>query len=103
MSGPTRYRTNPAITFLLRAFAPGCPTMLSSWSRKRQGRGARITIAYHLPDDQARRRADELVRTAGSLHQVAIGRRVITAACATVDGDMLNVDVLLHYASGWRP
>lgn len=99
----TRYKVNPACAFLLRAFAPGCPTLLKCWSHKvvriAGERCERVAISYALPDDDARRWAAERVDSAGSLHQVTIGRRSIRAASAQVAGDLLAVDVLLAPAS----
>jgi len=98
-SGRRRYGgISPAVTWLLRAFAPGCPTMLRSWASKPvDGGGERLTIVYDLPDGKARLRAFELIKSAASLKTVAIGAHAIRdiEPRVTETPDLLTVDVLL--------
>jgi hypothetical protein len=89
-----RYALSPAVTFLIRAFAPGCPTLLRSQATKAVRGGSRLTINYDLPDSQARLRADELARSAASLKLIAVGRQVVRDVDVTI-GEVLTVSVLL--------
>lgn len=101
----TRRIISAATTFLIRSFAPGCPTMLRSWSSKpervpdggRHERVERLTITYDLPTVEAHRRARELERSARSLLHVAIGRtsiRYLTVEVSARHSTMV-VDALL--------
>lgn len=98
-------RVPPAVTFLIRAFAPGCPTMLRSWESRRRRPchdGVRetidqLTIFYDLPDQPALLRALELERSAPSLVHVRVGRTVIRGLAASISGEhrTLKVEALL--------
>lgn len=90
-----RYRLDPAIAWLMRAFAPGCPTMLRSWSAKLERRGERVTLVFDLPSDEARRCAVDLARRAPTLRQIAVGRKAIRDIHASIEEDALNVSALL--------
>jgi hypothetical protein len=93
-----RYSLSPATTWLIRAFAPGCPTLLRSQATVRvRGPADRLTIIYDLPDGKARLRADQLAKGAAALKLVAIGSQVIRDIDVAVsdDRDLLSVDVLL--------
>lgn len=91
----TADKVNPATRFLLRAFAPGCPTMLRHWTARRAGRGERVTLTYDLVDGKARLRALELAKSAPSLVQVAVGKLVIRDLAVTVEDQTLTVEALL--------
>jgi hypothetical protein len=89
-------RIHPAVTFLIKAFAPGCPTMLRSWSAKLEKRGERVELLFDLRTDDARVRAAKLVRSAGAWAHVAVGNKAIRELTAEIlDEDVLNVRALL--------
>jgi hypothetical protein len=92
-----RHRMNPAVTWLLKAFAPGCATLLRHQFTKTVPGGERVQIAYDLPDGPARLRADQLVRSSGAFKLIAIGAHSIRDIEVLVndDRDLLSVDVLL--------
>jgi hypothetical protein len=91
-------RINAATTWLIRAFAPGCPTMLRSWSAKRVDDRDHLTILYDLPDDAAFQRALELERSAGALRCIRIGKHVVAELTAGVIGAhrTLKIDAVLE-------
>lgn len=95
MTARSRSPHMAACNWLIRAFAPGCPTALRTWSVKVEGKAERLKIAYDLADDQARRIAADLVKRAGTLELVRIGRRVIRSPQAAIADDVLTIDVLL--------
>lgn len=89
-------RIHPAVSFLIRAFAPGCPTMLRSWSAKLEKRGERVILLFDLPTDEARGRAAKLVGSASAWAHVAVGNKAIRELTAEIlDEDVLNVRALL--------
>lgn len=96
-----RRRISAAATFLIRAFAPGCPTMLRSWASKpRRVEGARceaLTIHFDLPDQPAFARALELEASAPTLRLIRVGRTVVREVSASVSGAQrtLTVEALL--------
>jgi hypothetical protein len=104
-----RYAMTPAVTWLIKAFAPvsgpaGDPAqptvaeLLRSQATVRvRGPADRLTIVYDLPDGRARLRADQLVKSASGMKLVAIGAQVIRDIEATIDDDrtLLTVTVLL--------
>ena len=88
----------PATTWLIRAFAPGCPTMLRSWASKPGKDGGEVlSIVYDLPTDDAARIARAMAKSAQSLTHVRIGRDCVRHLKATVHGRhrTLTVDALL--------
>lgn len=91
-------KIGPAVTFLIRAFSPGCPTMLRSWESRPEGRrGERLTIFFDLPSPSAIARAKELAASAGNLRLIRVGRTVLreVTAEASARHGTLRVDVLL--------
>lgn len=92
-------KVHPAVTFLLRACAPGDLTHLRSWKSVIGKKGEKLTIAYDLPDGEARARAAKLVRQAPSLRLTAVGGKAIHELSAVVEGDVLTVSALLRKAS----
>jgi hypothetical protein len=89
-------RIHPAVSFLIKAFAPGCPTMLRSWSAKLEKRGERVVLLFDLPHSLARNRATQLVRSAGAWAHVAVGSKAIRELTAEIlDEDVLSVSALL--------
>lgn len=96
-SNPAR-RVNAATRWLIRAFAPGCPTLLRSWESARIGHdGELLTIFFDLPDDRAAARAKELERGAKSLAQVRIGKTAVHDLTATISDEhrTLKIEALL--------
>lgn len=99
-------RVNAATTWLIRAFAPGCPTMLRSWESSRvSGEGERcerLTIYFDLPTEPAVDRAKELERSAGALRHIRIGRTVVRDLSAQVSDAqrVLKVEALLAADGG---
>jgi hypothetical protein len=91
------HRIHPACTFLIKAFSPGCPTMLRSWSAKLEKRGERVTLLYDLPTDAAVGRAGQLVRQAPSFRNVAVGGKAVRELGAEILADqaVLSVSALL--------
>lgn len=87
-------RINAATTWLIRAFAPGCPTMLRSWSSKpaRDG-GELLTIVYDVPGGEAQRRARALARSAQSLMHIMVGRTAVRELTAKVHEDHATLTV----------
>jgi hypothetical protein len=84
--------TAPARNFLIRAFAPGCPTMLRSIASTAQPCGGEhVAIVFDLADAAARARADELVASAAALQLIAVGQTVIHDLAATLADDLLTV------------
>jgi hypothetical protein len=94
-SGRRRTPMRQACTWLIKAFAPGCPTTLRFWTEKRVAGGRRLTIEFDLNDGKARLRAAELVRTAPTLNLIAVGPTVIRDLTATATDDRLTVEALL--------
>lgn len=92
-----RRRISPATTFLIRAFAPGCPTMLRHWTSQKVSDGELVTIFFDLPDQRAVDRALELQPGARSLRLVRVGRTIIHDMTADVSGEhrTLKVEALL--------
>jgi hypothetical protein len=89
-------RIHPAISFLIRAFAPGCPTMLRSWSSKLTRRGERLILLFDLPTQAAQNRAVQLVRSSAAWAHVAVGNKAIRELTAEIlDEDVLSVTALL--------
>jgi hypothetical protein len=93
----SRRRISPATTWLIRAFSPGCPTLLRYWVSSRSDDGDLLTIFFDLPDDPAMERAGELAASAGTLRLIRIGRTIVRDLTAEVCGDQrtLKVDALL--------
>jgi hypothetical protein len=91
----SRHRPHAAALWLVRAFAPGCPTHLRSWSAKLGRRGERVTILYDLPDEKAKRAAADLARRAPSLTQVAIGSKAVRELNVAIEGPLMTVSALL--------
>lgn len=87
-------RINAATTWLIRAFAPGCPTMLRSWASKPAADGCeQLTIVYDLPGEEACRRARALVKSAKSLFHTAVGRTSIRELTAELHEDHKTMTV----------
>jgi hypothetical protein len=97
MGQSSRRRVSPATTWLIRAFSPGCPTLLRHWKCRREGDAQRLTIFFNLPGYAAAERAAELVVSAPTLRLVRIGRTVIRDLTAEVCGEhrTLKVEALL--------
>lgn len=95
-------RINAATTWLIRSFAPGCPTMLRSWSSKRHERGELLTIFFDLPSHDAFTIGLERAASAGSLRLLRVGKRIIRDLQAEVSGQhrTLKVQALL-VDDGW--
>jgi hypothetical protein len=91
----TRYRVDPAASFLVKAFAPGPAGALRDWSLQRVSGGQRLAIAFDLADPAARQRAADLVASAPSWQWIAVGRTVIRDLAAHIAGDQLTVAALL--------
>jgi hypothetical protein len=106
-------RINAATTWLIRAFSPGCLTMLRSWAsvpvwsshpdHRRHRAGELLTIFFDLPDQPAFTRALELERSAGALRQIRIGKNVIHDLTAKVSGEhrTLRIEALLGTDEEW--
>lgn len=90
-----RYRIHAAGAFLIRAFAPECPTNLRSWSAKLEKRGERVIITFDLPTAAARKNAAELARRAPTMRLIAIGGKSIREIHAEVERELLTVNALL--------
>lgn len=87
-------RVNAATTWLIRAFAPGCPTMLRNWASKPAADGGELlTIVYDLPGDDARRYARALARSARSLTHIAVGQTSIRELTAKVHEEHATLTV----------
>jgi hypothetical protein len=99
-------RVNAATTWLIRAFAPGCPTMLRSWESKPEKidgeRCERLTIFFDLASDPALVRAKELEKSAGALRLIRIGKTVVRDLAASVSDEhrTLKVEALLGSDGG---
>lgn len=89
----SRYRIHPACTFLIKAFSPGCPTMLRCWSAKLEPRGERVHLLYDLPTDEAVKRAEQLAANASALRLVAIGGKAIRELTADIHEDFRTLTV----------
>jgi hypothetical protein len=95
-----RYRrVHPAHTFLIRTFAPTCPTQLRAINARLTNRGERVVVSFDLDDDASRHRAQRLVRSAAALREVAVGGKAIREIKAAVEGDLLIVTALLVRSS----
>lgn len=94
-------RVNAATTWLIRAFAPGCPTNLRTFASKpvrvEGTRCEKLTIYFDLPDQAAFGRALELEASAPTLRLIRIGRTVVREISASVSGAQrtLTVEALL--------
>jgi hypothetical protein len=90
-------RVHAATTFLIRSFAPGDLTHLRSWSAKLEKRGERVTILFDLPSDEARARAEKLLRQAASFRNVAVGGKAVRELSAEIfeDQAVLSITALL--------
>jgi hypothetical protein len=94
-------RVSPATTWLIRAFAPGCPTMLRSWASQKltakQGGGERLTIYFDLPNDDALALAGDLAARAPTLRLVRIGKTTINDLAVLVSAEQrtLKIEALL--------
>jgi hypothetical protein len=107
MARSSRRRVGPATTWLIRAFAPGCPTMLRSWASQRvmidRERFERLTIIFDLPDEPAFSRAVELESSAATLAHVRVGKKVIRELAAEVSEAhrTLKIEALLATDESW--
>ena len=93
-----RRRINAATTWLIRAFSPGCPTLLRCWeSQVTQPACERVKIVFDVPNDEARRRAVEMAELAGNLVNVRVGWVAIRDISAVLHAEhrTLTIDVLL--------
>lgn len=108
MIAGSRRRISPATTWLIRAFAPGCPTMLRSWASfpawaehgpRRRRTGEKLVLFFDLPDQPAFTRALELEGSAGALRLIRIGRTVVRELTAQVSGEHRTLKVEAHLAN----
>jgi hypothetical protein len=99
MMAHSHRRVHPAITFLMRTFAPADVARAPAWSAKLERRGERVRLSFDLPDDDALRVAEKLARSAPALRLVAVGGKAIDELSAEICDDVLVVSALLVRAS----
>jgi hypothetical protein len=97
MMARSRRRLSCAATFLIRAFAPGCPTLLRSQESRATAAGEALTIFYDLPDDESFSLAVDKAERAHSLRLIRIGHAIVADLSAVVSHEhrTLKIEALL--------